>query len=158
MNRERTMTAFYLETVLMVIIFVLVIMILSQVFGLSRKQSTEAELLTNAVCLAQNTAEAVAASGSEKALLELLDENGNAVLTKTDGAPSLTAYYDAGMHPVAEASAGEESLRVEVTLNPSPGETGDLVASDIAVYEGSGDKPVYTLQTGVYVKRQEGAK
>ena len=49
MSRERHMTAFYLETVLMVIIFVMVIAVLAQVFGQARLQSREAQRQTAAV-------------------------------------------------------------------------------------------------------------
>lgn len=159
MNRERTMTAFYLETVLMVIIFVLVIAILSQVFGLSRSESRQAEQLTNAVCLAQNAAEAAAASDSEEGLLQLLQENGNAKLTEKDGQSVLTAYYDADMQPMTEeaAAADESALRLEATWVPKESATGSFVKSDIAVYAGSGQDPVYTLDTGVYV-REEGER
>ena len=157
MKRERTMTAFYLETVLMVIIFVLVIAILSQVFGLAKAQSNEAQQLTNAVCLAQNAAEAAAASDSEKELLQLLDEDGNVQLQKLDGINVLTAYYDGDMHPVTEeaAAADASTFRLEATWEPQKGEKGDFVGSDIKVYSMTGDAPVYTLSTGVYVRGQE---
>ena len=45
--------------------------ILSQVFGLAKAQSNEAQQLTNAVCLAQNAAEAAAASGGLLRFLRL---------------------------------------------------------------------------------------
>ncbi|MBQ9059757.1 MAG: hypothetical protein IJ128_01265 [Firmicutes bacterium] len=159
MNRGRTMTAFYLETVLMVIIFVLVIAILSQVFGMSRSESRQAEQLTNAVCLAQNAAEAAAASESEEGMLQLLQENGHAKLEEKDGQTVLTACYDADMKPVSEeaAAADEAALRLEATWVPEKSAGGSFVNSDIAVYAGPAEDPVYTLDTGVYV-REEGAR
>ena len=157
MSKDRHMTAFYLETVLMVIIFVLVIAALAQVFSLARTESRQAQQLTNAVCLAQNAAEAVAAAGSVQELGQLLQENGN-VTTEPDG---LTAWYDEALQPVsAEAAAMEPSaIRMEVTWEPgkkAPG-AGTMVNSAIAVYAGAAQEPVYTLDTGVYL-REEGTR
>lgn len=157
MRRERTMTAFYLETVLMAIIFVLVIVILSQVLGISKMQSRQASQLTNAVCLAQNAAEAVAASDSEQALLSLLSEEGAASLDQGKDGAVLTAYYDSKMQPLqeAEAAADEGSLRLEATWVPETSGQGTFVTSDISIYAGSGSNPVYTLNTGKYLNGQE---
>lgn len=160
MRGQRSMTAFYLETVLMVIIFAIVLAILSQVFGLARNQSSEAEQLTNAVCLAQNTAEAVSASADAEDLLQLLDEDGNASLQTKEGGAVLTAYYDLQMQPVSEkaaAKAGESCLRVETDWQPQQGQGGSYADSRISVYAGDGKTPLYTLDTGVYM-REEGAR
>lgn len=158
MNRERTMTAFYLETVLMVIIFVLVIAVLSQVFGLARSQSRQAQQLTNAVCLAQNAAEAAAAAESGEEMLQLLREDGNAGLEEKAGESLLTAYYDADMKPVSReaAAADGSSLRLEATWAPERSQTGNFVNSHIAVYEGPSETPLYTLDTGVYIREEAG--
>ena len=101
----------------------------------------------------------VAASDSEEGLLQLLQEDGNAKLTEKDGQSVLTAYYDADMQPVTEeaAAADESALRLEATWVPKESATGSFVKSDIAVYAGSGQDPVYTLDTGVYV-REEGER
>ena len=107
MKKERSMTAFYLETLLMVLIFVAVIVIISQVLGLAKEKSREADQLNSAVCLAMNAAEAVSASDSDEALLQLLDENGNAAVTG-DGqadAPALTALDDGSMRPMPPEAA-----------------------------------------------------
>ena len=157
MSKGRHMTAFYLETVLMVIIFVLVIAALAQVFSLARTESRQAQQLTNAVCLAQNAAEAVAAAGSVDELGQLLQENGNVTVQK-DG---LTAWYDGSLQPVsAEAAAADpQAMRLEATWEPGKraAGAGTMVTSAITVYEGAAQEPVYTLDTGVYL-REEGAR
>ena len=101
MRKDRSMTAFYIETVLMVIIFVLIILVMSRVLGLAKLQSADSDQMTNAVCLAQNAAEAVAASDSEEELLKLLNEDGNAQLTdeREGGQAILQAGYDQDMKP-----------------------------------------------------------
>ena len=64
---------------------------------------------------------------------------------------------DADMQPVTEeaAAADESALRLEATWVPKESATGSFVKSDIAVYAGSGQDPVYTLDTGVYVREED---
>ena len=80
MKRKQHITAFYLETLLMIVVFISIILVLTRVFGSARVQSVEAKQLTSAVTLAQNTAEAVSASRSPEELLQILNEDGNARL------------------------------------------------------------------------------
>ena len=67
MKKNGHITAFYLETLLLIVVFIGIILILTQVFGLGRVQSVEAGRLTDAVILAQNAAEAVSAASGCRA-------------------------------------------------------------------------------------------
>ena len=147
MKNERRMTAFYLETVLMVIIFVLVILIMVRVLGIAKLQSARADQMTSAVCLAQNAAEAAASSDSEQELLKLLDENGNAALEKDGGTSFVTAGYDAQMRPDKSGP-----LKVEVSWDPAKSGSGTFITNDINVYYGGGSDPLYSLDAGVYLR------
>lgn len=95
---KNRVTSFYVETLILILVFVAVILTLTQVFGMAKKQSEEAKLLTGAVTLAQNAAEAFPAAESSEALLKLLDEGGNAFLDND----TVTASYDADMTPDPE--------------------------------------------------------
>lgn len=94
---KNRVTSFYVETLILILVFVAVILTLTQVFGMAKKQSEEAKLLTSAVTLAQNAAEVLSVSAADggEAVLALLDEGGNASIS--DGI--LTAAYDADMTP-----------------------------------------------------------
>ena len=162
MNGQRHMTAFYLESVLIGIIFVLVISVLAQGFSQARIESQEAEKLTNAVCLAQNAAEAVGAADSKDVLTQLLDENGNAELRENAaGQAAVYAFYDGDMQPVTKEEASkivrdhkaESVLMVKATWEPADSGTGTFVNSNIAVYCDASKEPLYTLHTGVYLKK-----
>ena len=59
---RKHITSFYMETLLLILVFVAVILILTQVFGAARVSGTAAADLTRAVRLAANAAEAVSAS------------------------------------------------------------------------------------------------
>lgn len=78
MKKQRHITAFYLETLLLVGLLVAVIMVLVGVFGIAKAKSMDATRLTDAVILAEDAAEALAASDSMEEVKALLDENGDA--------------------------------------------------------------------------------
>ena len=132
--------SFYLETLMLIVVFVLIILVLTQVFGLAQMQSTRAKELNGAVILAQNAAEAVAASETPEELLKLLNENGNAVpMTEPAG---VTARYDRDLNPDAEGN-----YRVDVTWLPEETENGILVHSVAEVRCEETEAPVYRLET-----------
>lgn len=140
MKKHEHITAFYLETLLLIAVFIAIILVLTRVFGMSRSLSGDAKLLTNAVCLAQNAAEAVSASESPEDVAVLLDQGGNVVA----GDDGVAAYYDRNMNP---GGADDAALRVEITWAPD----GDMVSSSISVYPDGGTAPVYALDTAVYL-------
>ena len=67
MKVKKHITSFYIETLILVLVFVAVILTLAQVFGLAKKQSEEAKMLTAAVTVAQNAAEAFSVSDTRAA-------------------------------------------------------------------------------------------
>ena len=71
-NKQAHVTAFYLETLLMILVFVAVILMLTQVFGQSRKLSAEAGYLSDAATISESVSAAVRASESEEQLLSIL--------------------------------------------------------------------------------------
>ena len=131
-------TGFYIETLLLTAVFITVILILTQVFAASRSQSREAQRLNDAVALAANAAELVAASDSAGQLLERMGGSGAAAL---DGS-MITARFDAALAPDPEGA---------YTLTATWEETGGgLVESEIRVF-GDAAEPIYTLVTAVYL-------
>lgn len=142
-GRTHRVTAFYIETLVLTIAFIAVILVLAWVFALTGRTSTRAKLLTNAVHLAENAAEAVAASDSEDKLLALLDEAGMGNVTGPEEGEGdfFRVRYDGEMNPAADGS-----FRVEVTWEP---QEGDLVKSGITVYWD--EEVIYTLNTAVYI-------
>ena len=57
---------------------------------------------------------------------------------------------------VSGAAADGSSLRLEATWAPERSQTGNFVNSHIAVYEGPSETPLYTLDTGVYIREEAG--
>lgn len=134
-------TAFYMETLILAVIFVMVILVLIRMFSMSVRMSTQANDLTCAVRLAENAAEAVASSDSAQELALLLDENGN-VRVLEDG--HILVEYDREMKPV---SGGD--FRMEITWEPR---ADGCVSSVITVSRVGDQQPIYTLTTAVYAE------
>ena len=144
MKKNGHVTAFYLETLVLILVFVSIILVLTHVFGLARAASGEARLLTNAVTIAGNAAEAFSAAESPEELCEMLNEAENAELVSEDGTSVLLVRYDRNMHP---ASGGDLLLK----LSMEPEDLG-LTRAAIRVYWKDSAEPVYTLPTAVYRK------
>ena len=60
MKQRRHLTTFYLETLIKILVVIGILLVLTQVLGSSRNQSARAKRLTEAVTIAQSTAEAAA--------------------------------------------------------------------------------------------------
>lgn len=138
--------AFYIETLVLLAVFTIVTVVLVRAFVLSRELSAEAGVLTKAVHLAENAAEAVAASDSGEMLFALLNEAGNVqVLEGTDQASGriYRAAYDADGKPDAGGVFWVEVSWVQ--------KEGGLVESEVKVYWEDVTDPVYTLETAVFV-------
>lgn len=144
-KKKQHITAFYMEMLVLVAVFIVVILILTRVFAISRQQSARAQILTNAVCLAENAAEITAASDSEEALLALLGDGGNVSVSEEQGQKIFRARYDSGMNPAAQGN-----FLVEIEWNPETGDGGSFISSIINVYWNGDTEPVYTLQTGMF--------
>ncbi len=143
MNDKRgQITGFYLETLLLIVVFIAIILVLTRVFGVSRSMSGDAKYLTDAVCLAQNTAEAVSAADSQDSLLSLLDEGGNARAGDERG---VQARYDDDMHPSPRGC-----YTVEATWEPAD-QDSELVYSTISVWREGNKDPIYSLRTAVFL-------
>ena len=140
MKKQSHITGFYLETLMLIVVFVLIILVLTQVFGLAQMQSTRAKQLNGAVILAQNAAEAAAASETPEELLKLLNDNDNAVLMADTA--GVTACYDSDLNPDAEGN-----YRVDVTWLPEETENGILVHSVAEVRCDDAEAPLYRLET-----------
>ena len=142
--KRHQLTSFYLEALLLVVIFVAMILVLTGVFGAAKAQSVQAKRLSQAVTLAANAADAVAAADSLEQAAALLDEGGNVRIA--DG--EFDAAYRIDGHADIDGSG---ALHVIVRWTPSA-EDPSLIYSEIAVYARGGTAPIYTLDTAHYRK------
>ena len=143
MKERHRITGFYLETLLLIVVFIAIILVLTQVFGLGKRQSSQAELLTNAVCLAQNAAEAVSASDSPEAVAALLNRGENARV--------VSGYVQAGYSRDMTPESGDApALLVRIGWEPTAGDE-QMIHSTIQVFHSGQQEPLYTLETAVFL-------
>lgn len=147
MKRTNHITAFYLETILLVIVFMGVIIVLTNIFGSSKKISSSAKQLNTAVCLAGNAAEAISASKSAQEAAKLMDADDNVQITDQASASLFRVNYDEHMRP-----AEDGIYHVDVVWEPEASNTGTLVSGHISVLFGRSEDPVYTLDTAVFIR------
>ena len=141
--KKHQMTSFYLEALLLVVVFVAMILVLTEVFGTARVQSAAAQQLTRAVTLAANAAEAVSAAQSPEQAAALLDEGGNVRL--------VNGQIEAGYRTDGSPCAEDAVLLVTVSFEPEA-QNPALVTSRITVFTADGETPIYTLETAHFGK------
>ena len=127
-------TAFYIETLLMIVAFVAVILVLTRAFGEARRESARARELTDAVILAQSAAEAVSASDDLEELARLM------------GSTQRAELRDGKLFAVSE-----DGYETEVSWEPGGEGTGTLVSSTITVRLPGSSEPIYVLDTAVFL-------
>lgn len=147
MKKKRHITAFYMEMLVLIAVFTVTILILTKVFALAGEQSAKAQVLTNSVCLAENAAELFMASHGEEDLLAMLERNGNVDVTQESGHKNFRTRYDNNMNPSAE---GDYLVEIEWVPETSPG--GTFVRGIITVYWNGQQEPVYSLETGLFLR------
>ena len=120
MKKGQSVTSFYVESLLLVVVFVCILLALTSVFGLGRRESVKAGFLTNAVTLAQNAADGF--------FLEEAEDSGEK-----------ETRYAADMTP---DPAGEFLVRVEWRKD------GDMIRGEVTVFRG--EDTLYTLPLARY--------
>lgn len=135
MRRSEHVTAFYVEMLLMTAVVTVMVLVLTNVFALSRMESGTAAELTEAVSLAENAAEAVSAAATPEQLMAILDGDGSAAFVEDAAVTTLRADCDGGRV-------------LTVTWEPEEAGAGALVRSTITVRSADG-RELYTLRTAV---------
>lgn len=151
MKKTHHITAFYLETILLIIVFMGIVMVLTNIFGGSKAISSSAKHLNTAVCLAQNAAEAVSESDSAGKLADLLGADSAGEIHDESSVNMLRVNYNEYMRPDKDGR-----YHLDVSWEPVSSGSGTLVSSNISVYFGESDRPVYTLKTAVFL--EEGSR
>ena len=151
MKSRNQITAFYVEALLLILVFVAIILVLTHVFGLGMSESSEANILTDSVTLAQNSAEAVAASDSSEELEEILSNSGlDRCEIRSDG--KLEVVYDADLVPLkAEDGNKEGTYKVLIDWEEDQSDAA-MISANISVYYRDSEKPSYVLETAKYRK------
>lgn len=147
MKKENHITAFYIEVLLLTLVLIGIVLVLTQIFAQGRRESAAARELTDAVCLAQNAAEAFSVCAQPEELCALLDENGNAALSFDEQGTVISAGYDAAL-----GGDRDGHFRLTATWEEEAVEAGRLIRSTITVTSTTDGREIYSLQTATFRK------
>lgn len=141
---EKRSTAFTVELFIIFLLLLLVIVVITQTFVGMRSRSAEAKRLTEAVICAQNAAEVISSAGSSEEAKELLAGMDDVSIPEggDDAAYIMTLKDEAGR---------EDSYLLRVIFSEEEGDGGSFLESSIEVYDESGERLIYTLDTGNYL-------
>lgn len=152
MNKKRSI-AFTVELLGLFILLIMVIVMITQVFVMSRARTIEARRLTQAVMLAQSTAEA---ASSEKDLAQLadrmqgMDNVQSAEYSDVDG--SIDIVFDTDGNP------GGKDFCVVLNRSLDEREGGSYASDSIEVYyckPGQHENRIYDLDAGRHFSGEE---
>lgn len=132
-------TAFYIETVALLLLLLFGISVLVQVFGKAQQMGREAKELAIAVPLARNAAEAFTACDNALQIAQLL---GDEAYSQQDSL--VMAFYDENGKPAAAQQA-------YFTLSMAITQGQPNLLAEIKITRNL--KEIYTLNTEKYVKR-----
>lgn len=149
MKKRGEITAFYVETLVMIVVMIGILLVLTRIFGIARGESVRAKHLSEAVTIAQNIEESLQMDTSEKlpeGTLPLRD-----IEEKREGtSEQYSGYYDW----TDTDSTTARVYRVEITRQW----LSDTLAKDtIAVSAEDGGEAIYTLQARSYLRGKEAA-
>ncbi|MBR1780606.1 MAG: hypothetical protein IJ751_04285 [Oscillospiraceae bacterium] len=128
------------------VILLLVIVVITETFVLTRGQSLRARHLTEAVTLAESVAEITSGADSPERAAELLGRMEGAQPPTVEGERVVSRVDFAG-----QADAGDD-YTVCLTLQADTGRAGSYVSEVIEVYFAQDDGAIYTLSTGNYIR------
>ena len=148
MNRKHNL-AFIVELFLLFSILLFVIVVITRTLVLSRSRSLYAKHLTEAVTLAESSAEVIAAAGSQAEAERLF--GGLSQVTEvrpSDGRIELLMDFDG-------VSGGADQYRAVILLAEERQTAGTYLAESIEVFYAEENDPLYTLETGAYCSARE---
>lgn len=152
MNNKRSI-AFIVELLGLFILLILVIVMITQVFVMSRARTIEARHLTKAVMLAQSTAEA---ASSEKDLTQLADRlksmDGVQSAEYSDADESIDIVFD------TDGKSGGKDFCVVLQRSISEKGSSSYASDSIEVYyctPGQHQNKIYDLSTGRHFSGEE---
>lgn len=158
MKRRAQLTAFYLETLIMIVVMIGILLVLTQVLGSSRRQSAQAKRLTEAVTIAQSVAEAASRSDDLSGLRNTLE------------ADSFTIKGEAGDNQTCEGLwrwehkiiDQEENIQInymEMDYRVAVTRTwqDDMASDHIEVSAAESNQQIYSLDVENHFEREEAA-
>lgn len=154
MNTRKSL-AFTVELLGLFILLILVIVMITQIFVMSRSKSLEAKRLTEAVIIAENTAETASVSPDPDVLTEKIRSMESVISAEFEGqngTGDLVAVCDTDGNP----ESSDFVIRIE--RKTEKGDHGIYADDSIHIYYGDAEmkgEPLYTLDSGSFFGEKE---
>jgi len=145
MKQKGHITAFYIETLIMITVMMGILLVMTQILGISKQGNVQARRLTQAVTIAQSAAETASYASDLEIFREALELEAFEFVRQDDGSQICEGIY----HWIKQAPAGNASqkaaaqtdYRIRITRT---GEEG-LRTDTIQVFPLSGTEEIYSL-------------
>ncbi len=149
MSDRRAVTDFYVETLMMILVFIGIMMVLTRIFVLSKAQENKARNLTRAVTIAANVAEGLSLSDDIEKEMNEIGLTGSL----TEDTQEKKIYEGDWKWTGRDRKNQAQDYRVRITCTLDAGMAHYL----IEVFHGSDKKPVYELKTEKAITGRRGA-
>ena len=148
-TKDKNSIAFVVELFMMFAALILVIVVITGFFVMTRSESLRANNLTGAVRAAENTAEVLSRAESGAEAARLIAEMENAENVDTDGGEvSFTLRHG------SKEKTGTD-FDIKVTLDSRKNDTGTYVTDTIDVSLPDREEKLYTLESGHYIPEKK---
>ena len=145
MKQKVHITAFYIETLIMITVMMGILLVMTQILGISKQGNVQAHRLTQAVTIAQSAAETASAASDLETFREALDLEAFELVRQNDGSQTCEGVY----HWTKQAPAGHEreeaaaqtDYRIRITRTGGEG----LRTDTIQIFPLSGTEEIYSL-------------
>ena len=147
--KKRTNLSFIVELLILFLLLIMMITVITMVSIRARGQSRKARVLTDAVICAENATEMTEGAKDPDEAAARLEQMEGVSSVQVDGdVISFKMDFSAGSKP-------EQSFEMKVNWDEEPGETGAYIEKTVEVFEADGKEPVYSLESGSFVKDEE---
>ena len=146
--KEKRSIVFITELLLLFVLLLVVISVIARISILNRSRGLDARHLTEAVILAEDTAEVISAAEDEEEALELIRS-----MNVTESAEAEDGKILCVMRFTGEDDKTDE-YRLTVSLNEEERSRGTLRTGTIDVFFGKDADALYTLDTGCFINAE----
>ena len=144
MKQKGQITAFYIETLIMITVMMGILMVLTQILGLSKQGNVQARQLTQAVTIAQSAAETASSVSDLEDFRKALNLEAFEVM-KEDASQTCSGIYhwenDTAQGTAQSDTAPQTDYRIRISRTIEEG----LRTDQIQVFPAQGSEEIYSL-------------
>lgn len=145
MKQKGQITAFYIETLIMITVMMGILMVLTQILGLSKQGNVQARQLTQAVTIAQSAAETASSVSDLEDFRKALNLEAFEVMKEENASQTCSGIYhwenDTAQGTAQSEAAPQTDYRIRISRTIEEG----LRKDQIQVFPAQGSEEIYSL-------------